>query len=134
MEIVLQGLVGLSCLFLVGLGARTMFAPKSMVEILAVVPEGSTGLNTIRGFLGGLFIGSSIVLASGLATGNTTFLLAVATVMGVVVASQAVSEMSHHGPAGHLVTSVSCVRITPMCASILWGHATSLLLRRLSGK
>ena len=85
METVLQGLVGLSCLFLVGLGARTMFAPKSMVELLAVEPEGPAGLNTIRGFLGGLFIGSSIVLASGLATGNTTFLLAVATVMGVVV-------------------------------------------------
>ena len=64
-ESVLQGLVGLSCLFLAGLGARTMFAPNSMVEILAVEPEGPAGLNTIRGFLGGLFIGSSIVLATG---------------------------------------------------------------------
>ena len=90
METVLQGLVGLSCLFLIGLGARTMFAPKSMVEILAVLPEGPTGLNTMRGFLGGLFIGSSIVLATGLATGNTTFLLAVATVMGVVVVGRLV--------------------------------------------
>ena len=90
METVLQGLVGLSCLFLVGLGARTMFAPKSMVEILAVEPEGPAGLNTMRGFLGGLFIGSSIVLATGLATGNTTFFLAVATVMGVVVVGRLV--------------------------------------------
>lgn len=89
-ETVLQGLVGLSCLFLVGLGARTMFAPKSMLEILAVEPEGPTGLNTIRGFLGGLMIGSSIVLATGLATGNTTFFLAVATVMGVVVVGRLV--------------------------------------------
>ena len=85
METVLQGLVGLSCLFLVGLGARTMFAPKSMVEILAVEPEGPAGLNTIRGFLGGLFIGSSIVLATGLVTGNTAFFLAVAMTMSVVV-------------------------------------------------
>ena len=85
MAAVLQGLVGLSCLFLVGLGARTMFAPKSMVEILAVEPEGPAGLNTIRGFLGGLFIGSSIVLATGLITGNTTFFLAVAMTMSVVV-------------------------------------------------
>ena len=59
-ETVLQGLVGLSCLFL-------------------------AGLNTMRGFLGGLFVGSSIVLATGLATGNTTFFLAVATVMSAVV-------------------------------------------------
>lgn len=90
MEIVLQCLVGLSCLFLVGLGVRTMFAPKSMFEILAVEPEGPANVNTIRGFLGGLFIGSSIVLATGLATGNTTFFLAVATVMGVVVVGRLV--------------------------------------------
>ena len=85
METVLRVLVGLSCLFLAGLGARTLFAPKSMLGILAVEPEGPAGLNTIRGFLGGLFVGSSIVLATGLATGNTTFFLAVATVMSVVV-------------------------------------------------
>ena len=85
MDVVLQGLVGLSCLFLTGLGARTMFVPKSMFGILAVEPEGPAGLNTIRGFLGGLFIGSSIVLATGLATGNTTFFLAVVMVMGIVI-------------------------------------------------
>ena len=85
MDAVIQGLVGLSCLFLAGLGARTMFVPKSTFGILAVEPEGPAGLNTIRGFLGGLFIGSSILLATGLATGNTTFFLAVATVMGFVV-------------------------------------------------
>ncbi|MBT8294605.1 MAG: hypothetical protein KJN70_15165 [Eudoraea sp.] len=49
MEIVLQVLVGLSCLFLVGLGVKTMFTPNSMVELLAVKPEGSAGLNTMRG-------------------------------------------------------------------------------------
>ena len=85
MDAVLQGLVGLSCLFLVGLGARTMFVPRSMFGILAVKPEGPAGLNTIRGFLGGLFIGSSIVLATGLITGNSTFFLAVAITMSVVV-------------------------------------------------
>ncbi len=62
-----------------------MFAPRSMVDTLAVGPEGPAGLNTMRGFLGGLFVGSSIVLATGLATGNTTFFLAVATVMSAVV-------------------------------------------------
>jgi len=85
MDALLQGLVGLSCLFLVGLGAKTMFMPKSMFGILAVESDGAAGLNTIRGFLGGLFIGSSIVLFTGLATGNKTFFLAVAMVMGVVV-------------------------------------------------
>ena len=56
-----------------------------MFGILAVKPEGPAGLNTIRGFLGGLFIGSSIVLATGLITGKFTFFLAVAMTMSVVV-------------------------------------------------
>lgn len=85
MEIVLQVLVAISCLFLVFLGARTMFAPHSMVAIIAIKPEGAAGLNTMRGFLGGLLIGSSIVLTAGLVTGNTIFFLAVATVMGTVI-------------------------------------------------
>lgn len=85
MESLLQGLVGFCCLFLVGLGVRTMFAPDSMIDTLVIRPEGPAGLNTVRGFLGGLFLGSSIVLAAGLATGDTTFFLAVATVMGTVV-------------------------------------------------
>ncbi|WP_108651171.1 DUF4345 family protein [Dongshaea marina] len=82
---ILQGLVGLSCLFLIGLGAKTMFAPKSMFGILGIEAQGATGLNSIRGFLGGLYLGSSILLAAGLATGNTLFFLAVATTMGTAV-------------------------------------------------
>jgi len=90
MEIVFQGLVALSCLFLAGLGTRTMFVPRSMVNILAVEPETPAGLNTVRGFLGGLFIGSSIVLATGLVTGNRTFFLAVAMIMSVVIVGRLV--------------------------------------------
>jgi len=56
-----------------------------MIEILAVQSEGPAGLSTIRGFLGDLFIGSSMVLATGLITGNSTFFLAVAMTMSVVV-------------------------------------------------
>ena len=90
LENILRVLIGLSCVFLAGLGAKTMFAPKSMIEILGVAPEGPVALNTIRGFLGGLFIGSSVVLATGLVTGNTTFLLAVAMTMSVVVVGRVV--------------------------------------------
>ncbi|MBT8180286.1 MAG: hypothetical protein KJO53_01725 [Eudoraea sp.] len=42
-------------------------------------------VSTLCEALGGLFIGSAIVLIAGLVTGNTTFFLAVATVMGTVV-------------------------------------------------
>ncbi len=85
MELAVQGLVGACCLFLVGLGVTTLFVPKLMVGVLAVEPKGPAGWNTLRGFLGGLFVGSATVLATGLATGNRTFILAVAMVMSVVV-------------------------------------------------
>lgn len=85
MPSILQVLVGLSATFLAGLGARTMFSPTSMLDVLAIEPQGPAGLNTLRGFLGGLFLGSSVLLATGLATGQTVFFTAVATTMGVVV-------------------------------------------------
>lgn len=90
METFLQGLVGISCLFLAGLGTRAMFVPKSMVKILDVEMETAAGLNTVRGFLGGLFLGSSIVLVTGLITGNTTYFLAVATTMSAVIVGRLV--------------------------------------------
>ncbi|MGF1742370.1 hypothetical protein L4C34_15060 [Vibrio profundum] len=85
MDTILQGLVLLSSLFLAGLGIRTVFVPKSMVEVLDIGIETAAGLNTVRGFLGGLFIGSSVILVTGLVTGNTTFFLAVAMTMSAVV-------------------------------------------------
>ena len=84
MDLVLQALVGLMCLIVTGLGATSMFAPKSMVDVLSVEPAGSAGLNTIRGVVGGMFIGCSALLVTGLVTGHTAFFLAVATIMGVV--------------------------------------------------
>jgi len=90
METILQGLVGLSCLFLAGLGTKTMFAPKSMAGILNVEPETPAGLSTVRGNIGGLFVGCSIVLATGLVTSNKTLFLAVAMIMSVVVVGRLV--------------------------------------------
>ncbi|WP_051303549.1 DUF4345 family protein [Psychromonas aquimarina] len=90
METVIQSLLGLSCLFLACLGIKTMFSPKSMVEILDIEIETAAGLNTVRGFLGGLFIGSSTLLAAGLITANTTFILSVAITMSAVVIGRCV--------------------------------------------
>ena len=85
MDTLIQVLVGISAIFLSGLGARTMFAPRSVIELLAIQPDGAAGLNTMRGFLGGLFFGSAILLVIGLVSGATVFFVAVATTMGMVV-------------------------------------------------
>lgn len=94
METTLQVLVGLSCLFLAGLGLRTMFTPHKMFGVFAVETETPAGLSTIRGFLGGLFFGSSAVLATGLVSGNTTFFLTIAITMTVVVVGRSVGLAS----------------------------------------
>lgn len=77
-------LVGIICLALCGLGVMSMFAPKKMVKNFAIEPQGSAGLNTIRGVIGGLFIAGVSMLMAGLVTGETFWFLAVAIVLGVV--------------------------------------------------
>lgn len=91
MEFLIQILLGLTILFLSALGLKTMFYPKSVSELLDIKPKGPAGLNTMRGFLGGLFLGSSIVITVGLITGNTFFFLAVATTMSTVVFGRIIS-------------------------------------------
>ena len=84
MEIVIQGLVALVCLMMFGLGMKSMFAPKSMIGNFAIEPVGTAGLNTIRGVIGGLFLGYLAMLVAGLVSGETVWFLAVAGVMGGV--------------------------------------------------
>ena len=83
-------LVGLICLALSGLGVMSMFAPKKMVKNFAIEPQGSAGLNTIRGVIGGLFIAGLAMLIAGLVTGETLWFLAVAIVLGVVALGRTV--------------------------------------------
>ncbi|MEM1428279.1 MAG: DUF4345 family protein [Pseudomonadota bacterium] len=84
MELTLLALVGLAALMLLGLGTMSMFAPRRMVKNFAIEPIGTAGLSTIRSVIGGLFIASVVMLAFGLATGQTLGFVAVALLLGVV--------------------------------------------------
>ena len=68
MEMVIQGLIALLCLAMIGLGMKSMFAPKSMVKNFAIEPVGNAGLSTIRGVMSGLFLASLGMLVAGLVT------------------------------------------------------------------
>jgi len=90
MELALQIVIGLFCLLLTMLGIRSMFMPRSMGEAQSITPNGVVGLNTVRGVIGGFFFGCVAMLALGLATGDGTWLLAVAVLMVLVAAGRIV--------------------------------------------
>lgn len=84
MELPLRILIGLLCIPLTALGIRSMFVPKSMGEAQAIAPDGAAGLNTIRGLIGGFFLGCVAMLVLGLTTGDTLWFLSVAILMGII--------------------------------------------------
>ncbi|MEM7609793.1 MAG: DUF4345 family protein [Myxococcota bacterium] len=78
------------CVPLFALGLRSMLAPTRMAESMSIVPRGAAGLNTVRGVMGGFFLACVAMLSAGLVTGNSTWFLAVAALMGAVVVGRAV--------------------------------------------
>lgn len=81
---VTQIIVVVFSLPLLGLGLRSMLAPRGMSEAMHIAPKGAAGLNTVRSVIGGLFLASVTMLALGVITGEPMWLLAVALVMGYV--------------------------------------------------
>ena len=78
-------LLGLLSVPLFILGFMTIFDPNGMVEKWGVVPQGINGLNTIRGVIGGLLAGTGLLMVIGIWRRNTTWLLATAALMAVVI-------------------------------------------------
>ena len=66
MDTVMNTLVGVIALMLTGLGVMSMFAPKKMLANFALEPIGKVGMNTIRSVMGGLFLASVYIIATGL--------------------------------------------------------------------
>lgn len=90
METLLQVLVGLISAMLAGLGGASIFAPHKMLANFAIQPDGAAGLNTVRGVIGGLFLGSLGLLVFGLVSGQSQWFLAVAAVLGAVAVGRVV--------------------------------------------
>ncbi len=83
MNFTLQIVLAVFCLPLTALGLKSMFAPASMTEDLAVTPDGPAGLNTIRGVVGGLFLATVAMIGLGLGLNDTTYFVAAALAMWI---------------------------------------------------
>ncbi|MGH1340777.1 MAG: DUF4345 family protein [Nannocystales bacterium] len=94
METSLHIIVGLAGLPLLFLGLRSLFKPRTMADAFSVVPKGAAGLSTLRSLPGGLFLASVAMLILGLTTGDTTWLLSVALIMGAVAMGRIVGIVS----------------------------------------
>ena len=80
--VAIEIIIAIICVPLVALGLRSMFMPGNMGEAVHLSPAGAAGLNEIRGVLGGFFFACVAMLATGLASGETVWFLAVAILMG----------------------------------------------------
>lgn len=77
-------LVAITAALLAMLGARWMFAPLGIAAEHDMALGSALALNTIRGDLGGFFLGGAILCALGLRTGDGRWFQAVALVIGCV--------------------------------------------------
>lgn len=114
MDTILQLIVGAAALPLLILGTRSMFKPRGMGQAFAIQPQGAPGLSTIRSLAGGLFFASVTMLALGLSTGDTTWFLAVAVIMGAVVVGRLV---------GLATDGVNKAVLPPLVVEIVIGSA-----------
>ncbi len=77
-------LVGLVAAFFFVWGLRFYFSPDEMAAEFFIAASGATGLSTVRGDLGGLFVGVGLLAAAGLRRGSYRLLYTAATVIGAV--------------------------------------------------
>ncbi|MEM7272004.1 MAG: DUF4345 family protein [Actinomycetota bacterium] len=91
METLMQIVIGLLAVPLAALGVRSMFLPTNMGDAVGLTPEGIPGLSEIRSVLGGLFLAAVAMIIIGLATDETTWFLAVATIMAAAAIGRVVS-------------------------------------------
>jgi hypothetical protein len=90
MQIAIKIVVGLMTLLFLWLGFGVMFNPASAPAQFGVEALGITGSSTLRGDLGGMFVGSAVLLAWGILRGQTMLFLAVAVLMGTIACGRLV--------------------------------------------
>ena len=84
MDLALRILIGLFTLLFLAMGLNLMLAPVAGAEGLAVTPIGEHGLNTLRGDMGGMFVGCGLLLLLGLVRRKSEWFFAVALLMALI--------------------------------------------------
>ena len=88
MDLTLKIIAGLFALLFIFMGAGFMLDPAANAVNLAVTPLGEHGLNTLRGDLGGLFLGSAALILLGVIQNKGEWLVAVAVLMLFIAAGR----------------------------------------------
>ena len=84
-------LAGLAGILFVALGLMMLFAPASQTARFGILPDGSTGLSTMRGDLGALFLGMAIFILTGAISGSTRWLSIPAIFLSLVIMGRILS-------------------------------------------
>ncbi|HVM89887.1 MAG TPA: DUF4345 family protein [Puia sp.] len=93
MKNVLKVLVALSSLPLLGLGFAAMLSPNSMLDLFDLTPKGTYGYNTIRADLGGLLIGSGLMIWIGLLKTQNSWFNATIFLMAILLFGRLLSTL-----------------------------------------
>jgi len=80
----IQLMVGVLAALLLALGLNFLFNPEGGGAQFGLVADGVRGLNSLRGDLGGMFLGSGILLVMGLVRAQPVYFLAVAVVIAAI--------------------------------------------------
>jgi hypothetical protein len=91
MKIGIKILVLLVCVPLIVLGSKAMFFPTSTFELFDIKPIGIYGLNTIRADIGGILLGSALMILVGVFKNNPTWFLSTILIMSVVLVGRIIS-------------------------------------------
>jgi hypothetical protein len=84
MQIAIKIVVGMMALMFLALGLGAMLNPGNAPDQFGVEALGMVGLSTLRGDLGGMFLGSAGLLSWGILRGQTMLFVAVAVLMGSI--------------------------------------------------
>jgi len=122
MTFLVRTLIGLIALFFIAWGLRFIFTPEVMAVEFAISPSGAAGLSTIRGDLGGAFLGIGLLAAVGLRRGARHWLYAAAAILGAIALGRAI---------GFAFDGTSPAVIVPFSTEIAFAAALIYAARRL---
>lgn len=114
MENVIRIGVGLVAVLFAVNGLILMFAPETGMGGMSILADGAAGLNTVRGDLGGLFLGGAVLAVLGMVQ-NKAYLMALAIVIGLIILGRVIGLMTD----GFAATSLMGLLIEAVAVTVL---------------
>lgn len=106
MTLTLKIVSGLFALLFLFMGAGFMFDPTASGAGVGLSPLGEVGLNTLRGDMGGMFLGSTALVGLGILFKRGDWLLAVAILMLFIAAGRVTGFVADGNPSQPTLTAL----------------------------